>query len=481
MGTENNGSRGLHSASEGGVAGTHSSPALREDLLVAPSTSSELNTVRLRLIPIACWQVDDIRFAFDSSFVTSDVATELRSLVTLREAHKQTEAITLKTQYPPLSVFGHADPVGTDDYNKALSGRRASAIYAVLICNTNAAMATKLWQEIAQTEKWGDDQRQAMQSATGLQAGASMSDLINAYLKTVCPQELQLTTKDFLAQGLDAGGKGDYQGCSEFNPKLIFSQQEEDGFEGASDNAARNRANAENRRVTVLLFRPGSLVLASKWPCPRAKEGKAGCIKRFWSNGEDRRSRRLPDQVRHFGETHDTFACRFYHRLTVDSPCERKTITFEIRLYTPIGLFIASAPYRLSIGGSEPRTDQADAKGVVVVKDVEVPNQCSIQWGYPPENGKEPDLIFTLSMFLEADAQEQQTEATQKLHNLGYPDDEDFSTNVASFQRDYGQLANPALTVTGQLNNETFQLIRDVYRSSEDDLRNEKPQSTATS
>jgi len=28
----------------------------------------------------------------------------------------------------PLSVFGHADPVGSDDYNKALSGRRAMAV-----------------------------------------------------------------------------------------------------------------------------------------------------------------------------------------------------------------------------------------------------------------------------------------------------------------------------------------------------------------
>ena len=27
-----------------------------------------------------------------------------------------------------LSVFGHADPTGNDDYNKALSGRRAAAI-----------------------------------------------------------------------------------------------------------------------------------------------------------------------------------------------------------------------------------------------------------------------------------------------------------------------------------------------------------------
>jgi hypothetical protein len=107
----------IHDGSDGGVAGTHPE-SVSFEFALAPSTADEINTVRLRLIPVACWRVDDIRFAFDSSFVLSDVTTELRLLISLRESHKRVDQTTQDTQYPPLSVFGHADPVGNDDYNK---------------------------------------------------------------------------------------------------------------------------------------------------------------------------------------------------------------------------------------------------------------------------------------------------------------------------------------------------------------------------
>lgn len=324
MATDNKQSGMIHGGSDGGVSGSHPESAPLE-FAVAPATANEVDTVRLRIVPIACWRVEDIRFAFDSSFVTSDVTTELRLLVSLRERHKQANPITREIQYPPLSVFGHADPVGTDDYNKSLSGRRATAVYAVLIANSEPSTAVSLWQKVAQAENWGANQRQAMQSATNLPAGTSDSGLFKAYLQAVCPPELQLAPKDFLAQGADSGGKGDYQGCSEFNPLLIFSQEEENNFDQASDKSARNLANAPNRRVMVLLFRPGSQVLPSRWPCPRATEGKAGCIKRFWSDGEKRRGTQLATDERRYADTHDTFACRFYDRLTGSSPCERFT------------------------------------------------------------------------------------------------------------------------------------------------------------
>src|SRR5688572_10264865 len=117
----------IHGASEGGVAGTHEAVAPLQ-LLVGPTTSNEFNTARLRPIPVACFKVDDIRFAFDSSFVAigsnekDDIRAELRLLVGLLKDHPES----------PLSVFGHADPVGIDDYNKQLSGRRATVIYALL-------------------------------------------------------------------------------------------------------------------------------------------------------------------------------------------------------------------------------------------------------------------------------------------------------------------------------------------------------------
>jgi hypothetical protein len=116
-------------------------------------------------------------------------------------------------------------------------------------------------------------------------------------MENICPPDLTLTKQDFLAHGADAHGKGDYQGCSEFNPMLIFSQEKQAQFDQAEQRndseqmLDRNEQNEINRRVMVLMFRKGSRVDPHQWPCPRASEGVAGCIKRFWSNGETRLSR----------------------------------------------------------------------------------------------------------------------------------------------------------------------------------------------
>jgi hypothetical protein len=365
-----NGQQGvIHSASEGGVSGRHPEAAPFQ-FLVAPSTSNEFNTARLRLIPVACWKVEDIRFAFDSSFVTPDIKRELQDLLALREAHKKADIVARTTQFPPLSVFGHADPVGLDDYNKALSGRRATVIYALLISNTNPAKAVHLWKAVAAQENWGTNQRQTMQSVTGLPAGTPEAQLFQAYMQALCPKELSLTPKDFLAQGVDAGGKGDYQGCSSFNPVLIFSQQKEDEFEQAERDQdksgldARNAANAPNRRVMVLLFRVGSKVDPAKWPCPRATEGVGACIKRFWSDGQERRRKRLPDQDRKVKDTEDTFACRFYQRISRGSPCEQPIsfVTLTIRLLDDNHKPMSGASYVLQIGGLR-FAGKTDARG----------------------------------------------------------------------------------------------------------------------
>src|SRR5262249_15794664 len=135
----------------------------------------------------------------------------------------------------------------------------------------------------------------------------------------------------FLGRGVDLEGKGDYQGCGEFNPLLIFSNDESAQFEEAEDKTLRNKANAPNRRVTALIFRAGSCIDPVKWPCPRWNEGTEACAKRFWLDGNDRRSMRFPQVRREFETTKDTFACRFYQRITDHSPCEQLTRELHIR------------------------------------------------------------------------------------------------------------------------------------------------------
>jgi hypothetical protein len=132
---------------------------------------------------------------------------------------------------------------------------------------------------------------------------------------------------DFLC-GTDSGGKGDYQGCSEFNPVRLL------GTGQTRDEATRNQENARNRRVLVFMFHAAARIVAAQWPCPRATEGAAGCRKRFWSDGEQRRKATAED--REYVRSKDTFACRFYDRLSYASPCDGVTSVYANWLPDPV-------------------------------------------------------------------------------------------------------------------------------------------------
>ena len=149
--------------------------------------------------------------------------------------------------------------------------------------------------------------------------------LFLAYMDEVCVggngKPFSLEPGQFLGRGADPDGKADYQGCGEFNPVLMFSAAEQRAFEQSQDKTERNRENAPNRRVLALLFRPNAKINTAAWPCPRAKEGAAACRRRFWSDANLRRT--VQERRRKYEDTHDTFACRFYDRLNVGSPCEK--------------------------------------------------------------------------------------------------------------------------------------------------------------
>jgi OmpA family len=315
---------------------------------IAPARTARLNTLRPPLLPIACWRMDDIRFEFDASFLLPAARRECTQLADLVRAHPRS----------PASIFGHADPTGTSEYNKRLSGRRATVIFALLTRNAH------LWEEIygapAGGDAWGRKSLQMILSAvsdglgTPYYAGAIdgrqnagyeqaieafqadhgvperdpkalREALFLAYMSFLTNQEgsldpWALKPEDFLGKGADAGGKGAYQGCSEFNPSLVFSTEEGARLDAFQNHSERNERNAENRRVIVYLFAPGITVRASSWPCPRVKEGSAGCKEHFWSDGEARRTPAIEE--RQYGRTRDTFACRFYDGLSHRSPCE---------------------------------------------------------------------------------------------------------------------------------------------------------------
>ncbi|MCI0406370.1 MAG: OmpA family protein, partial [candidate division Zixibacteria bacterium] len=295
-------------------------------LRAAPTTADDFNTLGERLIPKGCFRMEDIRFEFDSSFIKPEAAGELPLLADLIERHTvETEGEKIP---PPLSIFGHADPVGKDDYNKQLSGRRAAAVYAMLVRDVD------LWEELFTQpfggDNWGNKALQTMLAAVGhppegdsqaavqsfqQEKGLSVDGvagpktrkaLYRAYMDFLCGPRLELDKeKNFLARNKDTGGKGDRQGCSEFNPVLVFSKEEDQKFQKEKDKTERDTENAPNRRVMVLLFAPGKRVNPEVWPCPRVKEGVADCKLRFFPDGEKRRSPQ--ENRRKFEETEDTF------------------------------------------------------------------------------------------------------------------------------------------------------------------------------
>ncbi len=359
---------------EGGVASNHPVPQTLP-VLAGPTTADDFNTVRAALIPVGCWRIEDLRFEFDSSILRPETKKEFAKLADLFKSHAGA----------PISLFGHADPVGDDVYNKSLSGRRVEAVYAVLTRNVD--MWEKLYGSLIQGsgDAWKYRAVQVALQGLGFDPGPITGTLNSATTAAVkkyqgdngltadgdpgpitrgklFPQymdflagDFKLTPGDFLGKGAGPDGKADYQGCSEFNPVLMFSSSENTAFQNPSKKDARNAENAPNRRVLALLFRPGTKIDPAKWPCPTTKEGIAGCQKRFWSDATKRRQ--FQEKRRTFDSDKDTFACRFYHRLMVSSPCEGiKPVPIPVPLETVKPLIVSG-------GSSAPQASAPSSSG----------------------------------------------------------------------------------------------------------------------
>lgn len=326
-------------------------------LLVAPATAGERNTIRLRPVPIACARLNQQGFHFDSSLVTPEMIPALQGLGARADA----------TPGSPLSLFGHADPVGDDEYNKRLSGRRAAAVYGLL------TRSVTLWERLYLHPAGGDDwtahatkvmlghlrgsdglpyveshlswigsavqafQRDNALTPDGAAGPATRKVLFSKYMDAVCIRAdgspYRIDPERFIGKNADPEGKGAYQGCSELNPVFLFAAAEASKHVYGAAKEERDRRNGVNRRVLVFFFRAGTDIAAADWPCPRASEGVTGCRGSFWPDGEVRRQ--PGDDEREYRRTHDTFACRFYDGFARRSPCEgvskppRETLVIE--------------------------------------------------------------------------------------------------------------------------------------------------------
>lgn len=416
---EDNKQGSIHSAADGGVIGKHADPDPSQ-LLVAPSTSSEFNTSRLRLIPIACFRIDDVRFKFDSSFVLPETQAEIRAFADLRKSDPRVDSA-------PISIFGHADPsyrgnfeLGSstqqsgDDYNKTLSGRRAIAIYALLI--RDPSFWNTLYTNHLGGDIWGEDSIRIMlelldpprgsqqnqtqsssnsssQSSSDSAQNSRVHDIANdsgqrqqlflKYMNLICGDLKLDKSADFLARGAGPDQKGDVQGCGRFNPMLLFSSEDEARFkqtfadkDETTLRGQRDPGNAPNRRVMILIFRKGSQILPAKWPCPSYKGGASDCKKRFFSDGDTRRSTHESGSELKFDNTHDTFACRFYQRISDGSPCEAIGAGNDCFIYLKLfddsfETVLTNKPYKISgLQSGWSISAASDANGIVLLENI---------------------------------------------------------------------------------------------------------------
>jgi len=418
-----------------GSAGGEHPKRVSLPVLVAASSDSDLhNAIGPPSAPLACWRFEDAHFAFDSAVINPSSRTEFGKFKTLFD----------KTNHPTLSLFGHADPVGDDDYNKTLSGRRAMSMYGIITRDVD--LWEQLYTQPFSTDNWATNGAlPLMRQETGEPDSTPRADLFRKYMDAVCQdaqgQPFTIEKTNFLGQGKDSGGKADYQGCSEFNPILLFSRSEHAELD--KDHVERNRQNQPNRRVMIFMFPPGVSIDPAGWPCPRAKETSSGCRTHFWPDGDQRRAE--GDERREYETDRRTFACAWYDALARRAPCEilRKKLT--VRLFDCKHEAIPRARYRLSIGDIDQRTGDADDRGQLVEEDVLAPSEVHIEWDFPKDknvtnaNWTDDDSSYPFSLLLSLDVpttEDRDEQNRKRLGNLGY-NNEEMSHNIRAFQTAY--------------------------------------------
>jgi hypothetical protein len=416
--------------------------------------------------------MDDVRFDFDSSFIRPEAKRELAMLADI--------AATVPDS--PLSLFGHADQVGTEAYNKALSGRRARAMYGLVVRDLD--VWEQLYTQPFGSDSWGERSVRTMLStvtspvtgspydpsaglvaaarsyqldrgltADGIVGPVTRRALFADYMDALCNGDaLRFPPSRFLGGG--GGGKADCQGCSELNPVLVPSASETATLEAPSRRDERNATYAPNRRVVAFFFDPSTVFDKGLWPCPTADESAAGCERRLWAKG---RAHLQPGATeRLYEETLDTFACRFYQRLALRSPCEgaSRIIVFSLRLLNRRMQPLPNVPFRVE-HGTQSADGITDADAFLRVRVLARPAAIVVSWCDPTDPTYPPgELPFTRKVWV--DVGEGPEADARRLENLGYVED-DMQVNVRHFQQNQG------LPVTGKLDD-----IRAELRSVHD-------------
>ncbi len=340
---------------------------------VAPATSSEANTIRVPLRPVACVRFDDVLFLQGTS-------------VPAPAARAAFAALAERLRIWPgaaLAIFAHDDRSSGGEARQ-LAARRARAVGAVLFGKVS------VWETLAQGPLGADDWAEAGAVTHMLDAlvardeptpsaapgvhDPDISAVLEPYLRILRRPDngvpvLEQLTEARLLRTQD--GRGGLQSCAGWNPLVVLRAG---AFAHAPTRPSSLREAGPNKRVMVYLFPPMAPLDARRWPCPKAEAGDdAACRRRLWS---DRATREQgTDSNRRHQDGAQTFSCRFYERLVSESPCEvlgpmhpRFKVQAALRSHSGAAP-LANLPFTLRLPGLTV-SGTTDSAGVATVHDV---------------------------------------------------------------------------------------------------------------
>ncbi|MEZ0228043.1 MAG: OmpA family protein, partial [Planctomycetota bacterium] len=348
-------------------------------------------------------------------------------------------------------IFGHTDTVGTDEYNKLLSERRAKAIFAAL------AHSPAEWEELYNRESWGVARIQLILRTVSDPADPQPSGSGTLDQPTIAavkrfqskhppldidgdpgPKTRRELFKAYFAKGANPPadptrfvvfGDKPFMGCGEFNP---FT-------EGAADEASR--------RVVVQVFDRASE--PKDLPCRIGDLGP--CKANLLKPGDKRPEGDDPKTVH--------FRCKIF--LAIERRCHAKPPVPPI---PPPGLSngrvtpgqaggdplvvtlhdLGRRPFKngeVTVAAGEFRTfGKTDERGVLSTR--VPPGTSEVALTYMP-----PDAAFlvTCTVRTKLPPVADDKGAVGRLENLGYPAEKDRDYAIYAFQKDHGLAMTLAL------------------------------------
>ena len=247
--------------------------------------------------------LQDITFGSNKSVLRPSSTAALKVLCS------QIKSWRAKTPDGKLAIFGHADAVGKEEPNKALSERRAKSVYAFLMKDARS------WEELGKEEKWGLAPIQDLLKHLGHDPGASDGQ---------DGPKTQEAVKSFQTQkNLTVNGNADektrealFQAFMDDCNELELKKKEFDDVNGSPTagcsefNLAEKTQGASkaNRRVSVLLLKANKN-FPIRYPCAKGDVG--ACKSQVGRKGERRTA---------------GFGCLFYDHLVTEEKAKTEPV-----------------------------------------------------------------------------------------------------------------------------------------------------------